>query len=130
MIYSRPELPALIASLERGGGTELRFFEAMQMRRNEWPRWLIDISHASRHQDNNGVDAIATLDVGVVEIQIKTSHKGRLEHEKSYGYIHVVVVIHPSMTSLQIQDKVVELLFQRRGALLIPRRKKKKGARR
>lgn len=109
--------PKSVEAAERGGETELRFFEAMQCPFWKKPFWLLSVRHATRAEDNLGVDAIVLTDVGVIEVQIKTSHAGRLAHIARYGREHVITVISPFMSARRIRHTVTDILYQRRGRL-------------
>lgn len=114
-----------VEAAERGGETELRFFEAMQCPLWKKPFWLIGLHHATREQDLKGIDAIALLSVGAgsatiiehVEVQIKTSHTGRRDHIAHYGLDHVVIVVSPLMSATDIRHTATDILYRRRGYL-------------
>lgn len=106
-----------LATIERGGETELAFFEAFQEKAWKWPFWLHDMRHATREQDRAGIDAIARLDVGDIEIQIKSSHAGLRKHYEKHGRAQLILVLPPLFTHAEIRHKTIQLLYYRRGEL-------------
>ena len=118
-----------VEALERGGETELAFFQAMQCPIWKSPYWFKHTRRATHEEDRNGTDAIAVLDVGEVPIQIKTSHAGRISHESHYGKGIIVIVISPFMTHEEIRHLICDKLYVTRG-YRIRAQQKKKGTRR
>jgi hypothetical protein len=111
---------------ERGGGTELCFFRALQAGTFEKPAWYRGLRHATLEEDRKGVDAFAELDTGVVPIQIKSSHAGLRQHLEQYGEEHLVIVIGPFFTPEQIQAKTLYLLYVWRGKIIRGKRKQRR----
>jgi hypothetical protein len=103
------------AAEEKGGETELRFFEAIQCPEWKPPFWYSGVRHASRTEDREGVDAVVNIDVGEIPVQIKSSHASRMKHIEQYGRSHVIIVISEHMTPRMIRSKLMNLLYYRRG---------------
>jgi hypothetical protein len=57
-----------------GRSAEDFFLRSITMMKIEWPPWLLQVRKADKHEDENGIDFIAsTADTGDVFIQVKSS---------------------------------------------------------
>ena len=82
------------AARHRGLATENSFTFAMRsLRRSKMPKWFREIREATPLEDMKGFDAFATLDVGEVPIQIKSSTEGADDYLRRYPNQDVVIVI-------------------------------------
>ncbi|MBP6869042.1 MAG: hypothetical protein KBC16_02960 [Candidatus Pacebacteria bacterium] len=61
---------------------------------------------ATALEDSSGVDAIASLDVGEVNIQIKSSVTGVYKHMLKYGNKHLIIVVTPGKTPEVVRREV------------------------
>ena len=104
-----------------GNTTEFKFFTALQADVRSMPYWFLGVRRATGLEDAAGVDAFVTLDVGEVEVQIKTSETGMVEYEKTHrgnGVLVIVIGVHASIS--YAKDRILHYLYLRRGAMIGP----------
>lgn len=66
---------------QRGLRNEQRFFKAIA-NFPEKPRWWLDVREKTPEEDQKGIDAVVTTDVGKLFLQIKSSLRGKKKFEK------------------------------------------------
>lgn len=83
-------------SNNKGRETERRFFEAMREFRNKRPEWLLSIRRGTQKEDAQGIDGVASTDIGKIFIQIKSSEVGAQKFIKGPHFRrnkHIVIVV-------------------------------------
>jgi len=76
---------------ERGRRTEDRFTAAFKG--VAVPKWCHCVAPATPEQEGQGIDKIMWTDVGPVYIQLKSSRRGKQEHQRHYPRRPIGVVI-------------------------------------
>ncbi len=112
-----------------GATTEFRFFQAFQAPAFGSPYWFRSIRRATTEEDSRGIDAFAELDMGTVQVQIKSSFSGQKRHVEQYGSKHCIIVIPEEMDAARIRSHTFNRLFLWRKGHLSPQKSKKRRAR-
>lgn len=98
-------------ALRLGKESEQRFFVALESHRDSWPDWLKGVRQATVDEDQRGYDAFATLDIGVLPIQVKSSGAGLEKFQRRYSHSHAIgVVIRRESTSESIYKETLAAL--------------------
>jgi len=87
---------------KRGQETENRFWRAFAYKKEVpfsqiyEPSWFYEIYQASAEKERKGIDVIIRTDIGKIFLNIKSSQRGKKEHQRRYGDwpIGVVVINH------------------------------------
>lgn len=112
----------------RGANTEYRFFQALQT--PNLPSWFLKVRRATKDEDQNGVDAFVELDIGEVEVQIKSSIEGMRKHHNHYPKSSVLVIVLPrSMPLGHVRERILRFLYLRRGEIIRKKMRGNNGAR-
>lgn len=107
---------------ERGTANEYKVLEGIQ-ESSKKPEWYVAARHATREEDDRGIDLIVTTDVGDVYLQVKSS-KFRAEQFKRKIRKQMIgmIVVKVNETIEQLGPKAFKEVGRLRSLILHKRR--------
>jgi hypothetical protein len=111
------------ARKETGSTHEFLVFSALQA--PDWtpPWWFRCYRRATPDEDAGGVDLIITIDLGDIEVQIKSSRYGREQHRARHGTQQAIITVDECMSSSMIRRDLVRIIGFRRVNILQQRKR-------
>lgn len=89
---------------------------------SEQPEWLVELREATPEEDHQGIDLVAELDVGPVNIQVKSSffsaRRWRERRSKKGAATFPVLVVERDMSEARIRSALRFLLKGQRNAMI------------
>ena len=110
---------------QRGIRNEQRFFRAIADFPDK-PHWWLGVREKTPEEDQKGIDAVVTADVGKLFLQIKSSLRGKKKFEKKVRRSPIaVIVIQNQGTDEEICQKAIEAISLVRDQILKKRNQKR-----
>ncbi len=107
---------------ERGQGAEQVMANIIKdaIEQNACPDWIKEYSTASPGEDEKGIDAWVTTDIGKISLQIKSSRKGVQNAKDKYPRIPVTRVVLGENKEKTL-SRCINVIGQRRREILVRR---------